>query len=600
MGAAMKRTFWGVLAACLVTNATYAEPQHGIAMYGEPALPADFMHLPYADPTAPQGGALVYSEVGAFDSLNPYILKGRSPWGVRAHVVESLMGRSWDEPFTLYGLLAESMETNPERTFVEFHLNPAAAFSDGSPVTIEDVIWSFETLAADGLPSFGRSWAKVQSWEQTGARSVRFNLNGSDRELPLILGLRPILKKADWEGRDFAESSLEPFVATGPYVVGDFEPSRFIQFDRNRTYWGEDIAFNAGRHNVEAIRYEFFGDGAAAWQAFTSGISSVFREGDIVKWEEGYDFPRVTSGEVTKSVIPHQRPSGMRGFVFNTRKPIFEDIRVRDALLHAFNFEWINDRVNAGAYPRRASYFHNSQLGFEGEAMGLERDLLEPFADVLADDAFTAYTLPKSTGDVRNRRNLRTATRLLSEAGWTIKDGVLRNTEGEAFTFEITLRSNTNEAIANIYSDALERLGISVDIEVIDSAQYTERRTNYDFDMIVHSWALSLSPGNEQYRYWGSDGATTPGTRNHMGVASPAIDAMIDTILGSTSQDEFIAATKALDRALTTGRYVIPLWFQPVSRVAHDSTLDYPDRLPVYGDWIGFMPDVWFSTSDQG
>ncbi|MEL6584423.1 MAG: extracellular solute-binding protein [Pseudomonadota bacterium] len=594
----MRRAALTLAALCLAT-ATYAEPKHGIAMYGEPALPPDFTHLPQANPDAPQGGEIVFGETGGFDSLNPYIVRGRSPWGVRAHVVESLLGRSYDEPFTLYGLLAETVETNEARTFVEFTLNPDAAFSDGSPVTLEDVIFSMETLAADGLPSFKRSWDKVVSWEQTGERSVRFNLTGEDRELPLILGLRPILKAADWEGVEFAESSLRPLIASGPYVIGDLEANRFIQFDRNPNYWGNDLPFNKGRHNLDTIRYEFFGDAAAVWQAFTAGETSVFREGDIVKWEEQYTFPRAVSGEVVQSEVPHQRPSGMRGFVFNTRKEIFQDIRVRDALLHAFNFEWINDRLNAGAYPRITSYFSNSQLAYVGAPEGRELELLQPFFDELPEDTFTAYALPQSDGDLRNRRNLRTATRLLQEAGWTVQDGVLRNADGEAFVFEIMLRSTANEAISNIYADALERLGIEVQIELIDSAQYTDRRSNYDYDVIVNRWSLSLSPGNEQTFYWGADGVETPGTRNYMGMNSPAAEAMIAEILGAESRTDFVAATRALDRVLTAGRYVIPFWHSPVSRIAHTSELTFPERLPVYGDWIGFMPDVWHVTSTE-
>lgn len=568
---------------------------HGIAMYGEPALAPGFTHLPYANPDAPVGGAIIFGEAGGFDSLNPYIVRGRAPWGVRAHVVESLMGRSWDEPFTLYGLLAESIETGPDREWVEFTLRPEARFSDGSPVTVEDVIFSMEILAEDGRPNFRSSWDKVTSWEQTGERSVRFNLEGGDLELPLILGLRPILRAADWEGRDFSESSLDPFHATGPYTIGDFEAGRFIEFVRNPDYWGADLPFNAGRHNLDTIRYEFFGDAAAVWTAFTAGETSVFREGDLTAWESNYDFARAAAGEIAQSVVPHQRPSGMNGFVFNTRRDIFADWRVRDALIHAFNFEWINDRLNAGAFPRITSYFDNSPLAHDGPATGLEAELLAPFADTLLPGTLEGYEMPQSDGDIRNRGNLRRATQLLSEAGWTIENGVLTNADGEAFTFEIMLRSSANEAISSIYADALERLGIEVEINLIDSAQYTERRNAYDYDMIVNNWALSLSPGNEQWLYWGSSGRETEGTRNYMGVADPAVDAMIEALLTSESQEGFLAATRALDRVLTAGRYTIPFWYTPVSRIAHDADLRFPETLPLYGDWIGFMPDVWWS-----
>lgn len=595
----MTRLLVTLSAALVAGSAAFAEPQHGIAMYGDPALPNGFEHLPYANPDAPTGGEMVFGETGGFDSLNPYIIKGRSPWGVRAHVVESLMGRNWDEPFTLYGLLAESIETGPNREWVEFTLNPAAQFSDGSPVTVEDVVWSMETLAEKGRPNFRSSWEKVESWEQTSERSVRFNLAGGDLELPLILALRPILKKADWDGLDFAESTTRPLIASGPYVIGDFDVNRYIEFTRDPAYWGKDLPFNTGRHNLDTIRYDFFGDAAAVWQAFTAGETSIFREGNITKWRDEYTFGRAERGEVLQSVVPHQRPSGMEGFVFNTRRDIFSDWRVREALILAFNFEWINDRLNESAYPRITSYFANSQLAYDGTPEGAELALLEQHTDHLFPGTLEGYALPVSNGDIRNRGNLRRATALLADAGWTIQNGALMNADGQPFTFEIMLRSSAREAIANIYADALTRLGIEVEINLIDSAQYTDRRNAYDYDMMVNRWSLSLSPGNEQRFYWGADGVDTPGTRNYMGVDSPAVDAMIDAILTSTTNEDFVAATRALDRTLTAGRYTIPFWFIPVSRIAHDSKLTYPETLPIYGDWIGFMPDVWWSVSSE-
>lgn len=588
-----------VTAACmaLIPICAIAQPKHGIAMYGDPALPQDFVSLPYANPSAPKGGQIIFGEPGGFDSLNPYIIKGRAPWGIRAHMVESLMGRNWDEPFTLYGLLAETVETGPDREWVEFHLRPEAAFSDGSPVTVEDVIWSFETLAAEGQPRYATAWQKVEKVEPVGERGVRFTFNTVDFEAPLIIGLRPILKKADWEGRDFAESSIEPFVASGPYMLGDFEPGRFITFKRNPDYWGKDLAFNAGQHNVDEIRYDFYGDGGVIFEAFKAGEFSTFREGNAAKWETEYDFPAVQDGRIVKSEIPHQRPSGIRGFVMNTRNPIFADWRVRDALIHAFNFEFINQTVNGGTAPRITSYFSNSILGMgEGPADAEVAALLAPFKDELVPDALEAYALPVASGGERNRDNTNKALAMLAEAGWTIQEGVLKNAAGDPFEFEILLKnaSTENEAIINIYVDGLKRIGIFPDVVRVDSPQHKERVTNYDFDMVYYWRGLSLSPGNEQRLYWGSEGVTKPGTRNYMGLASPAAEAMIDAILSADSQDGFVSATRALDRVLTTGRYVIPLWHSPISRLAHKSELHYPDRLPIYGDWIGFLPDVWW------
>ncbi|WP_347340495.1 extracellular solute-binding protein [Pontivivens nitratireducens] len=583
----------------MTATTAMAEPQHGIAMYGEPALPPDFAHLPYVNPEAPHGGIIVEGARGSFDSLNPFIQKGSAPYGARAHVAESLLGRSYDEPFTLYGLLAESVEVAEDRTWVEFHLNPAARFSDGTPVTVEDVLWSFEIMGEQGHARYRAAWDGVVSSEQTGERSVRFNLTGDSRELPLILGLRPVLKKADWDGLDFTESSLRPFIGSGPYTIGEFDTGRFIQFDRDPDYWGADLGFNVGRHNLDAIRYEFFGDGEAVWQAFTSGETSYYVEYDEAKWVEQYDFPAVERGEIVQSEITHERPAGMSGLVLNTRSPFFSDIRVRDALLHAFNFEFINQRLNAGVPGRIQSYFDNSLLGFEGEAGPREVALLTPFLDDLPPDVLSDYSLPVGTDDLRNRRNLRTAQNLLEQAGWTLQDGILRNAEGQPFVFEMLLSSSANEAVTGIFAEALQRLGITMELSLVDAAQYTERLNTYDYDMIAHTWGLSLSPGTEQFNYWGSDGLREEGTRNYAGIDSPAVDAMIDAILASDGREDFVSAVRALDRVLTTGRYAIPFWYSPLVRVAHKAELHYPaDNLPIYGYWIGFMPDVWWSEAE--
>ena len=577
-------------------GATVAEPHHGIAMYGDPALPPDFVSLPYANPDAPKGGTITFGERGSFDAFNPYILKGRSPWGLRAHVFETLLGRSWDESFTLYGLLAESVETGPNREWVEFHLRPEAAFSDGTPLTVDDVIWSFETLAEKGLPRYQNAWSKVERWDKVGERGVRFTFSEVDNELPLILGLRPILNPRDWEGRDFAESTLDVPTATGPYMVGDFEAGRYIEFVRNPDYWGKDLPFNKGRHNLDTIRYEYFVDGDVIFEAFKAGEISTHREGNPATWAEDFDFPAIQDGRIVKSEVPHQRPSGMEGFVFNTRRAMFQDWQVRAALIHAFNFEFVNQTLNGGVYPRRTSYFANSFLAMdEGAAEGKVAALLEPFAAELPPGAMEGYALPSSGGDQRNRRNLNAATALLAEAGWTVQEGVLVDGNGAPFSFEIAVTTSDHEAIANLYADALKRLGIEARIAlVVDTADYKSRRDAYDFDMIINSWPLSLSPGNELYLYFGSDGVETPGTRNYMGMASPAAEAMMGEILSAESHEDFIAAVKALDRILTTGRYVVPFWYADTSLLAHDARLKFPQTLPVYGDWVGFLPDVWW------
>ncbi|KMW57226.1 ABC transporter, periplasmic substrate-binding protein [Candidatus Rhodobacter oscarellae] len=593
----------GTLAAFAAISLTAAplkaEPKHGIAMYGEPALGQDFIALPYANPNAPKGGKIVTAETGSFDSLNPHIRKGSVPWQLRFLAYESLMGRSYDEPFTLYGLLAESIETGPNREWVEFTLRPEARFSDGSPVTVEDVMWSYETLGTQGHPRYAGAWTKVGAMEQTGPRKIKFTFNTEDREMALIIGMRPILKKAQWEGIDFTESGLENIpVSSAPYVIADFEAGRFVSLKRNPDYWGNDLPFRRGTNNFDEIRMEFFADGTAAFEAFKAGVANTSREFNQQKWDTQYDFPAIDSGDVIKAILPHQRPTGITGFVMNTRRALLDDWRVRDALIHAFNFEFINQTQTGGKQTRITSYFSNSVLGMrDGPAEGKVRALLTPFEAELLPGALDGYALPAGDGSERNRANIRKATAILAEAGWTVDDqGVLRNQAGEAFEFEVLLRQGSaeNKAIIDIYTKSLERLGITANVTVIDPAQYKQRTDIYDFDMTYYRRGLSLSPGNEQKLYWGAEGVEAPGTRNWMGMNSPAAEAMIDKILNSQSRDDFIAATRALDRILTSGRYVIPIYAFNISRVAHAKELRYPENLPIYGDWIGWQPDVWW------
>ena len=345
------------VAVTLVGKAAIAEPQHGISMYGDPALSPDFVSLPYANPDAPTGGQIVTAEVGSFDSLNPFVRKGSVPWQLRFFLGESIMGRSLDEPFSLYGVLAESIETGPNREWVEFTLREGATFSDGSPVTIEDVIWSYETLGTVGHPRYLGFWSKVESLEQIGDRTVRFTFNTEDRELALLAGLRPILKKAQWEGVDFAESTTEIVpITSAPYMIDEFEPGRYVSLRRNPDYWGNDVPFRRGTHNIDEVRLEFFGDETAAFEAFKVGEVNATREFNVVRWDTRYDFPAVQSGDIVKEVIPHQRPSGMTGFAMNTRREHLADWRVRDALIHVFNFEFINEAMPDSAQPRITSY----------------------------------------------------------------------------------------------------------------------------------------------------------------------------------------------------------------------------------------------------
>ena len=598
-----KRTMLGLaLSLAILGQGALAEsadaPAHGIAMYGAPALPPDFVSLPQVNPDAPKGGRIVFGESGSFDSMNPFILKGRAPAGLSGLTVETLMGRNYDEPFALYGLLAESVTTDPGRTYVEFTLRESARFSDGSPVTVDDVMWSFETLGTLGNPRYHGAWKKIGKMEQTGPRSVKFTFNTEDRELPLILGLRPILQKAQWQGKAFDESTLETPIGSGPYVVDTFEPGKFVSYKKNPDWWGKDLPFNRGQHNFDEVRYDYFGDGGVVFEAFKGGLISSWRETNPAKWESAYDFPDVAAGTVVKSVIPHQRPSGIEGFAMNTRNPLFQDWRVRDALILAFNFDLVNQTLNGGANPRIQSYFGNSPLGYEPgtPASGGVLALLEPFKADLVPGTIEGYSVPSGDGSDTNRKNIRAATALLEEAGWTVQDGVLKNALGEPFRFEILLVNGANDMIAaaDIYVEGLKQLGIDARVQTVDDAQYKERTNAYNFDMTHYIRSLSLSPGNEQMLYWGSAGVTEPGTRNWMGINSPAAEAMIKAMLNAPDQQGFIDATQALDRILTAGRYVVPMWYSNVSRLAHRKELKFPERLPLYGDWLGFQPDVWW------
>jgi peptide/nickel transport system substrate-binding protein len=507
------------------------------------------------------------------------------------------MARSYDEPFTLYGLLAESVETPPDRSWVEFTLRPEARFSDGTQVTVADVIWSMETLGVQGHPRYRNAWAGVKEARQTGPRTVRIDFAEPNRELPLLLGLRPILKAAQWEGKDFAGAATEPVIGSGPYLIDAWEPGRFIEFRRDEEWWGAGLPVNRGLHNFDRVRFEYFRNEAALWEAVKGGEISIFADDDPVRWAEGYDFAAAREGALRRTKIAHQRPTGMEGFVFNTRRPIFADRRVREALALTFDWEWINSRLFRGGYERIGSYFDNSPLGFEGPAEGREREILLAFAEALPEGTLDAgWRPPESDGSGRDRRNLRRAGMLLDEAGWPVgRDGVRRNAEGTALGFEILVGATRDETLASLWRESLARIGVPVTVRLVDEAQYTARRAGYDYDMTVNRWAMSLSPGTEQRLYFGSAGRETPGTRNYMGVAEPAVDAAIEAMLSSDHPADFRAAVRALDRVLSSGIYVIPFGVLPEDRIAWRQGLGRPEKTSLYGWWGWWAgPAVWW------
>ncbi|WP_339690757.1 extracellular solute-binding protein [Celeribacter baekdonensis] len=592
------RTTSAVAALCVMANALSAAPQTGLAMYGDPELPADFTALPYVNADAPKGGAIITGEGGSFDSLNPFIRKGKAPWQLRYLMAESLMGQAYSEPFTLYCLLCETVETDTDRTWVEFTLRDTAKFSDGTPVTVEDVMWSYETLGTQGHGRYAALWGQIESMEQTGERSVKFTFNTPNRELALLTAIRPILKKAYWDDKEFTQSGFDNIpVSSAPYVITDVQPGMFVELTRNPDYWGKDVPFMRGQANLDTIRLEYFADASLVIEAFKAGTLNAHREFNIQTWQDQYDFPAVTRGDVIKSVIPHQRPTGMTGFAMNTRQPQFADWRVRQAMIEAFNFDYINEAQTESQQTRITSYFSNSPLGMRpGPAEGRVAEILAPYTDQLLPGTLEGYDLPETSGRELDRGAIRRAIGLMEQAGWTIQDGQMKNAAGKPFAFEIVLKvgDDENQSIIDTYTQMLLHLGITPKISVVDSAQYTQRMETFDFGMTPVRYGLSLSPGNEQYAYFGQAAADTPGSRNIAGISDPVVDAMIGKMLDAENREDSLAATRALDRVLMAGRYAIPLYAWNDSFDAHVKELKYPDTLPLYGDWIMWREMTWY------
>jgi peptide/nickel transport system substrate-binding protein len=575
-----------------VSRAT--EAQHGIAMHGEPALPKGFARLPYVNPDAPQGGRLVQGVLGTFDSLNPFIVKGIAPQSIRGYVVESLMARGYDEPFTLYGLIARGVETDPERSYVTFHLDPAARFSDGKPVTVDDVIFSWQLLRDKGRPNHRTYYAKVAKAEAIGAHAVRFDLGGSDdRELPLILGLMPVLARHAVNPDTFEETSFQAPLGSGPYVVAEVDPGKSVTLKRNPNYWGRDLAVNRGFWNFDEVRFDYYREANSHLEAFKRGLYELRQEHDPGRWQTAYDFPAVRDGRVLKEALPTGVPKTSTFFVFNTRRAIFADIRVREAMSLLFDFEWINHSYFFDLYQRTASYFDGSELSSHGRpADARERALLAPFSGAVRADVLEGtWSPPVSDGSGRDRATLKRALALFGAAGYELRGTELVDRKsGRPFTFEILVTARDEERLALLFAQSLKRAGISARVRMVDAVQYEGRRLSYDFDMIENRWDQSLSPGNEQAFYWGSAAADQPGTRNYMGVKSPAVDAMIAALLKAEGREDFVAAVRALDRTLISGFYVIPLFHLPAQWIARWSTVGRPATTSLYG----YLPETWW------
>ena len=587
------------LASLLLAGPGAAAPRHAIAMHGEPALPPGFSHFRYVNPDAPKGGRMVQSVLGTFDSLNPFVVRGLAASSIRSYVVESLMTRGYDEPFTLYGLLARSVDTDDARSFVTFALDPAARFSDGRPVTAADVVFSWQLLRERGRPNHRLYYAKAVKAEALDDRTVRFDLTGSnDRELPLILALMPVLPKHAVDPATFEETTLATPLGSGPYVVAAVDAGRSITFKRNPDYWGRDLAVNRGQWNFDEIRTDYYRDANAEFEAFKKGLIDVRAETDPGRWQTAYDFPAAREGRVVKEVFTTQMPKELTAFVFNTRRPVFADPRVREAITLLFDFEWLNRSYFFGLYRRNAGYFDESELSAVGRAADArERALLAPFPDAVRADLLDgSWRPPVGDGSGRDRRMLAQALALLRAAGYAVQDAKLRSIRtGAPLGFEILVTTRDQERLALAFQSNLRRAGIDARVRMVDAVQYDRRRLGYDFDMIHNIWDQSLSPGNEQSFYWGSAAADSPGTRNYMGARSAAIDAMIAAILRARTRADLVAAVRALDRVLISGRYVVPLFYRPGQWIARWTHIQHPQVTSA----SGYLPETWWHAPPE-
>jgi peptide/nickel transport system substrate-binding protein len=577
-----------------------AAPQHGIAMHGEPALPPGFAHLPYANPDAPKGGRMGYAMVGSFDSLNPFIVKGTAPrglwdtsWG--NNVWESLLLRNRDEAFSLYGLLAESVETADDRSWIAFTLRPEARFSDGKPVTVDDVIFSLELLRDKGRPNYASWYKKVATMEKTGERSIRFTFAGEpDREIPLLIGLMPILPKHAVDAESFDRTSLAVPFGSGPYTIAAVAPGRSVTLKRNPDYWGKDLPVKRGLDNFDEIQVEYFRNTDAYFEAFKKGLFDMLPETDPTRWATGYEIPAVADGRIVLDTFSVGTPRGMSGLVMNTRRPLFADPRVREALGYFLDFEWLNQNLYFGVYKRTGSYFQGSELSALGVPAGeAERALLAPYPDAVRPDVMDGtYAPPKGDATGRGRDNLRKGLALLKQAGWSVQGNRLVDASGAPFAFEFLAQTRDEERLALAYQRSLGLVGIDMQVRLVDSAQYWERRNSFDYDMIQFLYAASLSPGNEQLFRWSSAAADNPGSFNFAGAKSPAVDAMLDALLAARTREDFVATARALDRVLISGFYVVPLFHSPGEWVARWARVAHPEKPSLAGP----EPTTWWAA----
>ena len=589
-----------IVAALAAVSSANADPQAGIAMHDAPKYRPAFTHFNYVNPDAPKGGALRLGVLGSFDSLNPFIVKGAPVAGMRDYVYETLLARSYDEPFSLYGLIAESVETPEDRSWVIFQLRPEARFADGTPITSEDVLFSWSLLKSRGRPNHRLYYGKVATAEKIGERGVKFTFEGGgDREMPLIIGLMPVLPRHAISAENFEKTSFEKPLASGPYRVESVDPGASITFRRNPDYWGRDLPVMRGQFNFNTIRIDYYRDNTAMMEAFRKGLFDLQGDSDpidAVKWAEAYNFPAVRDGLVKKLAFDVGVPAPMSALVFNTRRPPFADKRVREALTLVFDFEWLNRTLFRSLYARTESFFDRSELSSHGRlADARERQLLAPYANELAPGIMEGeFSQPVTDGSGTNREGRKRAIALLDEAGYELRGGVMTGkATARPFTFEMLCATHEQERLMLAYSRFLRQIGITAQVRLIDSAQFQRRSTTFDFDMMQTNWSSSLSPGNEQSFRWSRELALQEGSFNYAGVQSAGADAMIAAMLAAKTRSEFVSAVRALDRILLSGRYGIPLYYAPKQWIAAWSFLRQPPLSTLYGARI----ETWWADT---
>lgn len=604
-GAIPQRMLRGlIIGLCLCTGLANAgiNKSHAIAMHGEPQYPADFTHFDYTNPDAPKGGKLNLAVVGSFDTLNPFVAKGRPAAGMGAtdnsHLYDSLTVRGEDEPFTQYGLLAETIEWPEDRSWVRYHLRKQATFSDGHPVRAEDVAWTFDTLINKGRPFYSFYYGEVERVEINDPLTITFHFvkNSVNKELPLIIGQLPVLPKHVWADKDFEKAGMTSPVGSGPYRIAKADPGKQIVYQRRDDYWAKDLPVMRGRNNFDTISYDYFLDEKAALIAFKGGNYDWRSETNSKEWATSYQGPAFDKGIIKTALVTHHNPAGAQGFLFNIRKPLFQDKTLREAIGYAFDFEWSNSNLFYGQYKRTRSYFENSEMAATGLPSKAELALLEPFRDQLPEEVFSReYQPPKSDGSGRPRENLRKAQQMLKRAGYNFRDGNLFSPSGKPVTFEITLASPAFERVVLPFTRNLKALGITANVVTIDSSQYVERVSNFEFDMVVGSMGQSSSPGNEQKEYWSSEAADRPHSRNLIGIKNPAVDALIDKIIAAPNRDALVTACRALDRVLQWNYYSVLNWYTDTYRIAYQTRLRHPD----FGDYVGpgTSLDTWWDST---